>query len=114
MSKFFASSEACPMIILAGLLKSLMASPSFKNSGLKHTSILINDFLVFKLALIIDLTKSVVPTGTVDLTHIIVSLFKFLPIALATFLILVRSVEPFSSCGVPTAINIKSAFSSVF
>jgi len=57
-----------PIIILSGNLKSLIASPSLKNSGLEIT---VNLFLFFKIFSIL----SPVPTGTVDLVIIIFFFF---------------------------------------
>ena len=56
-----------PIIILSGYLKSLMASPSLKNSGLDITSN--KDFLTF-FPIIFSIWSPVV-TGTVDLVTMI-------------------------------------------
>ena len=64
---FFAISSANPITILSGYLKSLIASPSLRNSGLDTTSN--KDFLTF-FAIIFSTTSPVV-TGTVDLLTII-------------------------------------------
>ena len=66
-----------PTTILSGYLKSLIASPSRKNSGFDITE---NFFLFFKIFSI----KSPVPTGTVDLVTTIFLLFDSLDISLAT------------------------------
>ena len=52
-----------PITILSGYLKSLIASPSLKNSGLEIIS---NLFFLFFLRIIFS-TSSPVPIGTVDL-----------------------------------------------
>ena len=59
-----------PIIILSGNLKSLIASPSRKNSGLETTS---NNFLLFFFKIIFSILSPVV-TGTVDLVTIILNL----------------------------------------
>ena len=54
----------------------------------------------------IIVTKSTVPTGTVDLFTIILYLFvKFLPIEVAAFLTKLKSELPSDLGGVPTAIK---------
>ena len=60
-----------PIITLSGLEKSLIASPSLKNSGLETTS---TSFLFFNLIKIFSILSPVV-TGTVDFVIIILNLF---------------------------------------
>jgi len=62
---------SAPIIILSGRIKSSMAAPSFKNSGLDTTSKSISTPLSCNISLTVFLTKSAVPTGTVDLSTII-------------------------------------------
>src|SRR3989337_2868302 len=56
-----------PRTVRAGLMKSLMAAPSRKNSGLDTTE---NGMETFWWDLMISATQSPVPTGTVDLLTI--------------------------------------------
>jgi len=49
-------------------MKSSMAAPSFKNSGFDTTSNVRSEFLFSSSCLMVDLTFSAVPTGTVDLS----------------------------------------------
>ena len=56
-----------PIMILSGNLKSLIASPSLKNSGFET----ISNLFFFTFFEIIFSTSSPVPTGTVDLLIII-------------------------------------------
>ena len=60
-----------PTTILSGKVKSLIASPSLKNSGLETTE---NFFLEFFFEIIFSISSPVV-TGTVDLVMIILNLF---------------------------------------
>ena len=67
-----------PTTILSGNLKSLIASPSRKNSGLETTEK--STFEFFSISI---LTFSDVPTGTVDLSTIIFFSEIIFPISLA-------------------------------
>ena len=59
-------SDSTPTTTLSGLIKSFMASPSLRNSGLEATSKGISSLpLFFNSSAIISFTKSEVPTGTV-------------------------------------------------
>ena len=60
-----------PITTLSGDVKSLIASPSLKNSGLEITS---NFFLLFFFEKIFSITSPVI-IGTVDLVMIILNLF---------------------------------------
>ena len=73
MLKAFFSLE--PIMILSGYLKSRIASPSRKNSGLEIT--VKSFFFFFKIFSI----SSPVPTGTVDLVTIIFFLFEYFNIS---------------------------------
>ena len=69
-----------PITILSGYIKSLIASPSLKNSGLETTE---NFFLLFFFAIIFSISSPVV-TGTVDFVIIILNLLIEELISLAT------------------------------
>ena len=81
-----------------------MAAPSLRNSGLEQTWN--GNFACTATA---ARTLSAVPTGTVDLVTTTVSRAMCLPIVLATASTCLRSAEPSSSGGVPTAMNTTSA-----
>ena len=88
-----------PITILSGYLKSLIASPSLKNSGLEIT---VNFFLFFKIFSI----RSPVPTGTVDFVIIIFFFLEKFNTSLATCKIYFKSTDnEFFLFGVPTHIN---------
>ena len=78
--KFFIILKACgefdPTTILSGYLKSLIASPSRKNSGFEITVKFLEFFNFFSI-------WSPVPTGTVDLVTIIFLFFENLKISFA-------------------------------
>ena len=96
-----------PTTILSGNLKSLIASPSRKNSGFDITS---NNFFLFFFNIIFSILSPVV-TGTVDFVIIILNLLIYFLISLTTSNTLLRFAEPlFFDVGVPTHINIKSQF----
>ena len=93
-------------------MKSLIASPSLKNSGFDTTS---TNFFFFKLFKIFSIL-SPVDTGTVDL--VIIILYFFLIIffkSLATLKTYFKSAElVFFLVGVPTQIKIISEFITAF
>ena len=63
--RFFARSDSIPTTTRSGFIKSLIALPSFRNSGFEATS---NSILTLRLsssAWIVALTILAVPTGTV-------------------------------------------------
>jgi len=91
-----------PTTILSGNLKSLIASPSLKNSGFDITANLLFLFLIE----IIFSTLSPVETGTVDLLIIILNLFIYLDISFAALNTYFKSAEPFLEVGVPTQIKL--------
>ena len=94
-----------PITILSGKLKSLIASPSLKNSGFETIE---NLFLLFFFNNIFSISSPVV-TGTVDLVIIILNLLIAELICLATLKIWLRSAElPPFFVGVPTQINMIS------
>ena len=69
-----------PITILSGYVKSLIASPSLKNSGFDT---IVNFFLEFFFDIIFSISSPVV-TGTVDLVIIILNLLIELLISFAT------------------------------
>ena len=96
-----------PITILSGNLKSLIASPSRKNSGFETIS---KNLLGFFLEIIFSIL-SPVDTGTVDLVIIYLNLFIYFPISFATLKTYCRSADfLFFKVGVPTQINIISEF----
>ena len=109
---FFALSESVPTTTLSGVIKSLIAAPSLRNSGLDATSKSIFTPLAASSAFIASLTLFAVPTGTVDFVTIIVYLLIFCPKVLATASTYFKSAEPSSSGGVPTAEKTTSTSSS--
>jgi hypothetical protein len=92
--------SSVPMITRSGFRKSPIAAPSFRNSGLETTS---NGWLV------IDAMRSctffAVPTGTVDLSTMILYSSIVSAIDRATARTWVRSLDPSSPGGVPTAMK---------
>ena len=94
-----------PTTILSGNRKSLIASPSRRNSGFETTS---KNLFCFLFKIIFSIL-SPVDTGTVDLVTIILNLFMYLLISLATLKTYWRSADLFFlDVGVPTQINIIS------
>ena len=85
-------------------MKSSIAAPSLRNSGLEH---------MWKgwamRGRMTAATFSAVPTGTVDFVITTSSRVACVPIAAATSRTCVRSAEPSSSGGVPTAMKTTSA-----
>ena len=102
-----ASSVSAPMTTRSGLIKSSSATPSFKNSGFETTS---NG--CFVSCNTTAFTFSAVPTGTVDLSTMILYPFIALPISFATERTIERSASPSAPVGVPTAMNMMSDFST--
>jgi len=81
---FLARSDSTPTTTRSGLIKSLMAFPSFKNSGLEATSNSIVTPLWSNSFWITLRTFCAVPTGTVLLVTTNLYLFMFCPIVRAT------------------------------
>ena len=108
---FFALSESTPITTRSGLMKSFMAAPSFRNSGLLATSKGISTPRLFNSSQIAAFTFSAVPTGTVDLVTNTKYLFIFRPTVRATSNTYFKSALPSSSGGVPTALNTISTLS---
>ena len=82
-------------------MKSSIAAPSFRNSGLRAD---VERELRVSAATAAR-TFSAVPTGTVDLVTTTFWPFMFRPISSATASTCCRSAEPSSPGGVPTAMN---------
>ena len=99
-----ANSLSMPITTRSGFMKSSMAAPSLRNSGLEHMW-----KGTFACRLIAAATLSAVPTGTVDFVTTTTSRVAHLPICSATARTCRRSAEPSSSGGVPTAMNTMSA-----
>ena len=96
-----------PTTILSGNLKSLIASPSLKNSGFEATS---NNFFLFFFKIIFSILSLVV-IGTVDFVTIILNLFMQCLNSAATLNTYWRLGDPLLfDDGVPTQINIMSEF----
>ncbi len=95
-----------PITTLSGDIKSFMAAPSFRNSGLDASS---KGMSVrprrSSSALTVCLTLADVPTGTVDFVTSSVFRSMAAPNSRATDSTWLRSAEPSSSEGVPTAQN---------
>jgi hypothetical protein len=77
--------------------------PSLRNSGFETTA-----KGCFVSEDTTSLTRAAVPTGTVDLFTMILKPFIARAMPRATSSTWVRSAEPSSSCGVPTAMKITS------
>ena len=79
-----ALSDEVPMTTRSGFMKSEMASPSFRNSGLETTSK--SKFLprAASSSVMMARTRSAVPTGTVDLSTTMRSFSMVRPISRAT------------------------------
>ena len=100
-----------PTTILSGCTKSLIASPSRKNSGLETTS---NNFLLFFFLIIFSILSPVVK-GTVDLITIILYLLIYLLICFETWYTYFKLAELFFLfAGVPTQIKTISDFLIAF
>ncbi len=95
-----ASSSSTPITTRSGFMKSSIAAPSFRNSGLEHTA---NGVCVCDLTA--ARTFSAVPTGTVDLVTMTLGPSIVRPISFATPSTCCRSAEPSSPGGVPTAMK---------
>ena len=84
VSSFLALSLSTPTTTLSGDMKSLIALPSFKNSGLLATSKSTCTPRLSSSAWIVALTFLAVPTGTVLLVTTTMYLSKFSPMVFAT------------------------------
>ena len=94
------SSSSMPMTTRSGFMKSSIAAPCFRNSGLLTT---LKGCVVSPA--IASRTFGAVPTGTVLLSTTTVYLFIARPMSRATPSTCCRSADPSSPCGVPTAMN---------
>jgi len=86
-------------------MQSFTAAPSFKNSGLETTLNSSSTLRAASTEVTLADTLFAVPTGTVDLLIIIFEYVMKVVIVSATFSTYLRSAEPSSSGGVPTAMN---------
>ena len=102
---FAAASLSVPITILSGRWQSVIAVPSFKNSGFEITSKVSPLFLKSNCVCIDCLTFCAVPTGTVDLSIRYIWRHICLPMLSATSNTSWRSALPSSPIGVPTAIK---------
>ena len=100
-----------PTTMRSGCMKSSMAAPSFKNSGLDTTtngrSALPQTLSSAATAWV---TRSAVPTGTVDLFTMTMGPVMARATCCAAAITCARSAEPSSCGGVPTAMNMISAW----
>ena len=101
-------SPSTPMTTLSGDMKSLIAAPSLRNSGLLAISNSTSEPLFASSSRTMPRITSAVPTGTVLLVTSTLNLSIFLPKVRATAFTAVRSADPSSSGGVPTAQNTAS------
>ena len=98
-----AVSDSIPTMTRSGFMKSSIAAPSLRNSGLEQT------WNVVRVCRAISVrTFSAVPTGTVLLVATILGPFMCRPMVLATSSTCCRSAEPSSLGGVPTAMKTMS------
>ena len=108
---FSARADSTPTTTRSGLMKSLIAFPSFRNSGLEATSKSILTPLLSNSSWITARTFGAVPTGTVLFVTTNLYCFILRPMVRATSSTYFRSALPSSSGGVPTALNITSTSS---
>ena len=94
------SLSSMPITTRSGFMKSSIAAPCFRNSGLLTT---LKVCLVWPA--IVSRTLFAVPTGTVLLSTTTVYLSIAWPMDLATASTCCRSAAPSSPCGVPTAMK---------
>ena len=106
-----ARSLSMPTTTRSGDMKSLMAAPSLRNSGLEATSKGMSTPRRPSSSRMAALTLRAVPTGTVDLVTSMVYFLMLRPNSRATSSTYWRSAEPSSSGGVPTAENTTSTSS---
>ena len=96
-----------PTTTRSGTTKSLIASPSLKNSGFETTSYFVLNLFFFKIFSIL----SPVVTGAVDLVTITLYLFKLDLIVFETWKTYFKSAAlVFLFVGVPTQMNMTSDF----
>ena len=103
VSMSFAFSLSTPTTTRSGLMKSLMAFPSLRNSGLLATSNVTSACRLSNSACMAWRTSFAVPTGTVLLVTTTMYLLRCWPMVRATCNTYLRSALPSSSGGVPTA-----------
>ena len=101
----FARSDSTPTTTRSGLIKSLMAAPSFRNSGFEATSNSSGKPRLSSSSWIVSRTLRAVPTGTVLFVTTRRCLVILRPTVRATSSTYFRSALPSSSGGVPTALK---------
>ena len=106
-----ARSLSTPTTTRSGLMKSLMAAPSLRNSGLEATSKGTSAPRFASSSATAAFTLAAVPTGTVDFVTSRVYLLILRPNVRATSSTYFRSALPSSSGGVPTALKTTSTSS---
>src|SRR5471030_620296 len=94
-----------PMTMRSGRMKSSTAAPSFMNTGTATTENLEASARAASSSCTAALTRSAVPTGTVDLSTMTLYSVMCLPMLRAAASTYCKSAEPSSSGGVPTAMN---------
>ena len=96
---------SAPTTTRSGRMKSSMAAPSLRNSGFDTTSNSTSALRFVSDSATAAPTLSPVPTGTVDLVTTTLYSVMCSPIERATASTYLRSAEPSSSGGVPTAMS---------
>ncbi len=100
-------SQSTPTTTRSGFMKSSIAAPSLRNSGLEQT-----ETGTEVSAAMAARTRSAVPTGTVDLVTTILGAVRMLADGPRGIQDVLRSAEPSSSGGVPTAMKTTRAAST--
>ena len=95
-------------------MKSSTAAPSFRNSGFDTTVNACSSPRLPSSSSTAARTLSAVPTGTVDLSTMTLKPVMYLPMLRAAAVTYLRSAEPSSSGGVPTAMNCTSPCATAF
>ena len=96
------------MTIRSGFMKSPTAAPSLRNSGFDNTAKRTSAPRCASVAEITPRRRSAAPTGTVDFVTTTVGLVMLLPIMRPASSTWLKSAEPSSSEGVPTATKMMS------
>ena len=107
-----AAGLSLPITMRSGRVKSAIAAPSFRNSGLLITENSTATPRLSSSSAMAARTLSAVPTGTVDLSTMTVGALMRWPMLRAAARMWVRSALPSSSGGVPTARKITSAWAT--
>jgi hypothetical protein len=103
-----ARSSSAPITTRSGRMKSSTAAPSFRNSGFDTTANGVSTPRARSSSLTTARTRSAVPTGTVDLSTMILYSVIRRPMFLAAARTYFMSADPSSSGGVPTAMNCRT------